>query len=133
VAADARPVIDWFEWYASDDRPALDPDAVAALVTALDRLVAYIEIDGPVGEAAQVLVAGGLGHPTQAHLEALDTFDHIANPARDEPAPWHRNRHPRTEVDLAKADQPAVGLGRAIPQQLPGITWPEATPKGRTK
>lgn len=133
VAADARPVLDWFEWYASDDRPALHPDAVAELVTALDRLVPYTGLDGPVGQAAGVLVAGGLGHPTQVHLDALDTFDQITNPSRDEPAPWHRQRHPRTDVDLSSRDRPDIGSGKAIPLQLPGVAWPEPTPRRRTK
>jgi len=133
VAADARPVLDWFEWYASDDRAALDPDAVADLVTALDRLVPYTGVDGPVGDASRVLVAGGLGHPTQAHLDALDTFDQITNPSREEPAPWHRTRHPRTDLDLGDHRRHEAGSGKAIPQQLPGVAWPEPTPKRRRK
>lgn len=133
VANDARPVLDWFEWYAQPDRDALNPDAIAELVTALDRLVPYTTLEGPVGDAADVLVAGGLGHPTQAHLDALDTFDKITNPSRDEPAPWHRNRQPRTDLDISPTPRPEVGTGQAIPLQLPGIDWPEPHPRRRTK
>jgi hypothetical protein len=132
VASDARPVLDWFEWYADTERQALDPDAVADLVTALDRLVPYTEISGPVGDAACVLVAGGLGHPTTAHLDALDTFDQIANPSRDEPAPWHQNRRPRTDLDIPDPHYSEVGSGKAIPLQLPGVIWPEPSPKRRS-
>lgn len=132
LAADARPVLDWFEWYAEPDRRALDPDDLAELVTVLDRLVPYTETSGPVGDAATVLVAGGLGHPTEAHLDALDTLDQITNPERDEPAPWHRNRQPRTDLELHHSHEPAVGSGKAIPLQLPGIAWPQPSPRRRS-
>lgn len=133
VAADARPVLAWFEWYAQADRRALEPDDVAELVGSLDRLVPYTDMNGPVGDAATVLVAGGLGHPTAAHLDALDTFDQIVNPSRDEPAPWHRNRQPRTDLTLPHNTVASeVGSGKAIPLQLPGVIWPDPSPRRRS-
>jgi len=128
LADDSRPVLDWFAWYADPDRPPLDPDAVGDLVAALEALVPYKSLDGPVGEAAAVLVAGGLGHSGSEHLDALDTLDAIANPTRDEPSPWHQNRQPRTDLDVPASQGCEVGSGEAIPLQLPGITWPEPIP-----
>ena len=130
LADDARPVLDWFEWYADPNRPPLAPDAVGDLVTALEALVPYTALHGPVGQATTILVAGGLGHSADEHLHALDTLDAIAHPHRDEPAPWHQNRQPRTDLDIPHhPHQPEVGSGKAIPLQLPGITWPEPIPR----
>lgn len=128
LADDARPVLDWFAWYADPARPPLDPCAVGELVEALEALVPYTTLEGPVGQAAVVLVAGGLGHSGSEHLDALDTLDAIANPTRDEPSPWHRNRQPRTDLDIPPTPHSFVGPGEAIPLQLPGITWPEPIP-----
>jgi len=133
LADDARPVLDWFEWYADPNRSALDPDAVGELVSALEGLVPYTALDGPVGHATAVLVAGGLGHSTDAHLDALDTLDAIAHPTRDEPAPWHHNRQPRTDLDIPHPQTSEVGSGAAIPLQLPGVIWPEPIPRRRTR
>jgi len=121
LAEDAAPVLAWFEWYADPERAPLAPDDLDDLVTALGGLVPYTALQGPVGDAATVLVAGGLGHSTDEHLDALDTVDEIAHPQRASPAPWRVNGRPRTDLGIL-LPEPSAGSGIAVPLQLPGIT-----------
>lgn len=96
LAADAGPVLAWYEWYADPDRPPLEPDDIARLVDALEPLTPYADAGGDVGAATAVLLAGGLGYSTSQHLAALDALDRIACPWRVDPPPWRSNLRPRT-------------------------------------
>lgn len=133
LSTDAAALLAWYEWYADPDRRPLEPDDIGDLVDALEPLRPYAELEGPVGEATVVLLAGGLGYSTADHLDALDTLDRIASPDRLCPAQWHANARPNTFVALPPGapgtDDPAAAADRAIAQQLPGITWPEPTPR----
>lgn len=133
LATDAAPLLAWYEWYADPDRRPLEPHDVGELVDALEPLRPYSSIDGPVGDATVVLLAGGLGYSSSEHLDALDTLDHIACPDRSAPARWRENPRPNTFVALPPCDSDSSERSddreHPVAQQLPGITWPEPTPR----
>lgn len=130
LAADAGPVLAWYEWYADPNRRPLEPDDIARLVDALGPLEPYSELDGPVGDATCVLLAGGLGYSTADHLDALDTLDRLVGSDSGTPRKWHNNPRPLTFVALPLQlpdEQPSVFRESPIePErlQLPGVSWP---------
>jgi len=133
IAIDAAPLLAWYEWYADPNRRPLEVRDVGELVDALEPLRPYSSIDGPVGAATALLLAGGLGYSSSEHLDALDTLDRIACPNRSTPAGWRMNPRPNTFVALppcsADTSEPSGEPEHAVAQQLPGITWPEPTPR----
>lgn len=133
LATDAAPLLAWYEWYADPDRRPLELHDVGELVDALEPLRPYSSIEGPVGAATAVLLAGGLGYSSSEHLDALDTLDHIASPDRSGPARWRENPRPNTFVALpscgSDTSDPSGEPEQTVAQQLPGITWPEPTPR----